>query len=670
MKKSVNKVVKNRGKLSKCFAVALSLCLVLCALIPMTVTAVEVSDDLGLNITGHSLNSWNAMRKLYLSGQYNEADGGINDGHYIGNRVNASNFAEASNAAGDNDYLRWAQSHSYFVHGGADANHALTNGKYVTIDFDFGTDSNYVSGMQMYIANGKGSAMSGISYADGVVPGFVIASVDGGWVVKPFDPLESVVDGADNTVKISGEAGIFEHVTFVMHDNGTDTTAYVFINGDYLCKFVYTGKTGANAAAIATGVGGTGGLTAGDGSMMLDNTAWNFYSESFLADVTYGIDDYITSGAYTSANLSTVDSVVFDSDYIASSGWVSTNGGKDIEFFAPAIEDDLAALENGGTITATRSITGFAPAVDSFKFQGKDGAAISGFVGPYIAVDAGDGLYNCSKVDIGQYMANVSLFTDMTFNLYLPKIEGITYTGIIGASELAEYDNEYFVTSWKPFVNDFGAQVVVINYSYELEGETYEFSVKVTLDVVRYAILVAESDEYACGSDELALVYEMMNYKVAVATYVDESFDKNSVPSLVEFYALIDAHTDCSCKDTVSAEAEDATVEGIGVGYVIDDLGMLGMTITASSVPTVSYVDPTGAVCYAIVTESETEGVYIVSGISAAYIDNVMTIAVDGNTGTFSLANYAVNCEDAKVLAVANALLKYATAAENYKVVD
>ena len=89
-----------------------------------------------------------------------------------------------------------------------------------------------------------------------------------------------------------------------------------------------------------------------------------------------------------------------------------------------------------------------------------------------------------------------------------------------------------------------------------------------------------------------------------------------------------------------------------------------------TKIDAVSYKDALGRV----ITHTEEkgnlvkrDGYYAVTNISAAYIDNVMTISVGAHNGTYSLAKYISNCTDSRAEEVALAILTYSRAAENYK---
>ena len=276
------------------------------------------------------------------------------------------------------------------------------------------------------------------------------------------------------------------------------------------------------------------------------------------------------------------------------------------------------------------------------------------------------------KASIQGMKANVTLFTDMTYNLYVPVSENATGVSVEGATlneaTVIIGGVEYYIVSATPAIDEFDAMTAKIKFT--AEGVALEYAAK--LDVMAYADAVAKA--YTCGSEEATLVYEMVSYKEAVAKALYPEMEIES-EALASFKA---AHADCACAlgEIEISDAEKNTsyealkAKGVtGVAYVLS-VGEIGMKIEVGegvTVTSVSYVDALGRT----ITHTEEEGnliardgYYLVTGVSAAYIDNIMTITVDGVSGTYCLGNYITNNPE---VTVAQNIYKYAQAAENYK---
>ena len=268
---------------------------------------------------------------------------------------------------------------------------------------------------------------------------------------------------------------------------------------------------------------------------------------------------------------------------------------------------------------------------------------------------------------------NVSLFEDASFNLYLPVDELITNISVDGAALSSEKVTiggvQYYKVSAKFGVDEFEAKKASISFT--AEGKTLTYPV--TLDLVSYASVV--SDSYTCGSEEAALVYELLAYKNDIACAVAQGY--TATKAFDDFMAK---HVDCGCaaaepeiRDAEAAVNYDAIISkgvtGIAYKLDIDEIGMAIYVNDGVAVDSVSYTDDFGrAMTHTAAKENLIlkDGYYLVTGVSAAYIDNIMTITVDGAEGTYSLGKYILN---QPAVEIAKSLYKYSTAAENYKYV-
>ena len=163
------------------------------------------------------------------------------------------------------------------------------------------------------------------------------------------------------------------------------------------------------------------------------------------------------------------------------------------------------------------------------------------------------------------------------------------------------------------------------------------------------------------------LAYEIVNYKAAVATYLDPGFANAAYD---EFLTVFAAHENCTCASTaVEISEEESAVDytNLDVQWVqyalsIEQIGMIIKADPYAEV-SVSYVGPDGIDVSLPVEYDETNAYFIVSAVKAAYIDEIMYITVNGNTGTYCLGKFIENTG----VDVAKAIYTYAVAAENYK---
>ncbi len=269
---------------------------------------------------------------------------------------------------------------------------------------------------------------------------------------------------------------------------------------------------------------------------------------------------------------------------------------------------------------------------------------------------------------IGGMKANMDLLTNLSFNLYLPISDEISDLTIVDENgypvSFAEADvlgTAMYKLSWQQLINDFDAKEITVKYT--VDG--VQLSAKVSLDPIKYASIVASTFE--CGSEEAILAYEIINYKAAVATYLDPGFTSAVYD---EFLAVFSSHENCGCASTeVAISEEEIAVDysNLDIQWVQYALSIerIGMIIKAdpASVVSVSYKGADGNNVDLEVEYDETNEYFIVSAVKAAYIDDIMYITVNGETGTYCLGKFIENTG----VDVAKAIYTYAVAAENYK---
>ncbi len=390
------------------------------------------------------------------------------------------------------------------------------------------------------------------------------------------------------------------------------------------------------------------------------------------------------------------------------------------------IDEAFLALEEGGTITVVGTVADYTlpKILESFTVEGD-------FTLDYFNSDA----YCATVVDEEtttytnvfareQLMASVSLFSSaVNFKLYLPKLEGLTFTpGTIAQSVNLVYDELYggYTAVWTPPVWHYADEREVTITGTYVNGET-EGTVTIAskLSITGYALKVIENTtQYPCGGEAQQVVRAMIEYKLAVATYkpaqasgsFTQSKKEGHINSLTTFLAKYNTlHSDCQCGKVVAegthikvgtvADTEPtnllSNVYGVTFGFAGANQGyyLIITGVESETAPTISYVGHKGNSRTPITASLEamtTEGNYSYE-FAASDLDNEFTVTINDVEYVYSLAYYldaantALAAAEAKVaegdeaaatdvttwteaIAQANALAKYALAAENYKV--
>ena len=303
---------------------------------------------------------------------------------------------------------------------------------------------------------------------------------------------------------------------------------------------------------------------------------------------------------------------------------------------------------------------------------------------------------------INGQLAGVSLSEQITFNLYLPIDSNVTL-GTITASigeikiETIKYDGkDTYLLSWQMPLGSFDINTVKINYTVASFGEFENLSANksfvytVELDLLRYAAIAAE--RAACNSNESILIYEIVSYVEAIAS-LDPDFSKDSVEDLVEFYELYDDiekhfESGCECKTMKAEDLIERTDSAVDYSnlkkkglvsfeyiFTATDVGMkIKVKDATVKIDDITCTDASGKLIAIPFEYVEDGNYYLVSGVSARYINSVLTIEIGGVTGTYSLGRFIFdfidahlkNYEDLEAFKAASALFEYAKIATLY----
>ena len=483
------------------------------------------------------------------------------------------------------------------------------------------------------------------------------------------------VGSKDTGRTLSNTLGEWNHFTYAVKTNAEElgkSQVQLYYNGSLIATGVVTSST--NYTDIIPYALRFGILNPNNNnepfSNALDNVKSTFYTNYTSGD-TNGIDDLFDG---------TVSSIMYCEDTVYNKNYVYTAPNQQFE-----IEVNDEKIHNPFVIDHISSGSVVKTQVDLLNINPPALTAFTVVCDPETSVTLSDAAIakglTITKTAMGYSVsagvkANMSLFTDMRFNLYLPKIEGMEITGVDGAyngGTATVEGKEMFLIYATPAIDSFDAIEATISYT--LDGKSYEYNAK--LDALDYATRVAKT--FDCGSEESTLIREMILYKEAVVEYLGVELGVDAADKLASFNSIYESHgIACTCfaaKDISDEEKEvdySALLEkGVtSVSYVLS-LNEIGMVISVNSGTVVTEVSYTDALGNTIVHNAENElleaknGYYFVKGVSAAYIDEIMTITVDGATGTYSLGKYITNNPTVNV---AQRMYNYSLSAEKYKV--
>ena len=482
------------------------------------------------------------------------------------------------------------------------------------------------------------------------------------------------VDKKDTGHTLSNTLGEWNHFTYAIKTNPDDIGASqvrLYYNGSLIATGKVTGNTCIDIVPFALRFGI---LNPSNNyrpfSNALDNFKSTYYTNYSSGDDANGIDDLYDG---TVSSIMYCEDTVYNKDYI----YPAPNQQFEIEINDEKIRNPFVIDHiTSGSVVKTQ--------VDLLNINPNAFTAFTVVCDPETNVTLSDAAIakglTITKTAMGYSVstgvkANMSLFTDMRFNLYLPKLEGMEITGVDGAFDggtATVEGKEMFLIYATPAIDSFDAIEATITY--KLNGKSHEYKAK--LDALDYATRVAKT--FDCGSEESILVREMILYKEAVISYLGVELGSDATDKLFAFKKLYESHgVACTCFAAKDISPEESAVDysallekgvtSVSYALSLNEIGMVIYVQSGTVVTEVSYTDALGNVK---VHNAENElleaknGYYFVKGVSAAYIDEIMTITVDGETGTYSLGKYITNNPTVNA---AQRMYRYSLAAEDYK---
>jgi hypothetical protein len=424
-------------------------------------------------------------------------------------------------------------------------------------------------------------------------------------------------------------------------------------------------------------------------------------SDALECDVTV---DFIRSGLtadyalYNSENYTIADSCFTDSvkisrsftlsvvtfvdeelpEYLASVEWYDNNGVVLVDQFYALVGTPLtvpATLQELGCYDVEHEWY-----TRTYEWQNFDGTPVGE------TVTQGVNVYSPSVTEwahIDGIKANVTLSSDMIFNLYLPiPDKGIKDKSIYSPQAIGKNAAEVTVN---------GFRMLKLSFLYDValfEGKDIEIAFTprvgnelrftVNIDLLKYASTVVQ--ENGCGSGAARLMKDMTDFKRTMAAILGKTPSEAAETALGEFDALFASHgAECGCSDGFTPPVmqqralsvyTDAGVSGIQ--YKIEnDKATVRINVTSgATVKSASYLSRGKEVKLSGITHED--GCYLVEGLPLS--DALATLTLTVNYGgvdrniEHSLAQYIITASgDEVAVETREAFLSYAYALASYK---
>ncbi len=426
-----------------------------------------------------------------------------------------------------------------------------------------------------------------------------VYKLNGAWYIG------AALNDTVNAAKLSGEVGVFDHITVVFEigQDGETTvlTPHVYVNGEYefdasKAKGTVTSTDKVKYDAkyhhfqqlmVIFGKNTTEAPSykmCDRYSFAFDNMAVTYYDE---ADIEYNTT--LDESMELREPLYTLDGVVYNEDYVTPNTDTYAKVGEETYYVVNAAFNNI---QDGDTVylyKAKAENVGYISA-KSFSVV-SDGN--STFTSWRCINEEGN---NYRKIFDGQVQANVSIDSDgFRFHIYLPidsslPANCISWGGAYSNAAATTADTDfksgynfnfthagvnYYVITWNARTDMTGAKNAYFKLKYN-NGET-DFDLtdcfRGTFDQIAYMTRAAKEAE--CSGEDAQLIRAMMDYKVAFLNYIstEENYDAaESIGTIRAFYDIYDAHeNDCAC-GTYEPEDKELTEKYINVGTKHDGL--------------------------------------------------------------------------------------------------
>lgn len=291
-------------------------------------------------------------------------------------------------------------------------------------------------------------------------------------------------------------------------------------------------------------------------------------------------------------------------------------------------------------------------------WQTEDGTDATDYI---VSAEGDNNMYAVSDrlvASIDGKLANLYLYNDFVFNLYLPiepLAEGVTVSSSNGdvTFEKEKVDGvEMYVIRWRMPLGSFESNDVTVKYTLSSTdiieiSEPCEFEYTVSLNLISYVEQLM--DDMSCGSNLTILLYSLMNYQVASAKHLNEFFTESDVQGLSEFYAWFDNEEnhkgeECTCfllenKNSLSESEINTSYDALlkkgvkSIDFVPEKNGLLNLVIKLSDANTkIIRVSSENAKKETVQFElefSKDKKTVTVKDISAYYLNGKFTVVVE-----------------------------------------
>ena len=202
-----------------------------------------------------------------------------------------------------------------------------------------------------------------------------IFKLDDGWYVG------KTRDNAEGAVRLSNEAGVFDHITMVFEllDGGLTVRQHIYVNGNYMATLNDKAMDGDSKKYNTfyhlnipfyqkVAIGTLSDKFYDKYSFAFDNVALNYYDASDV-ETPGGLGEFMASGDYTTESIMDCTNVVYNGDFIAPNAPVRAiithNDGSEMVCYTK--NSVHRNIRNGDFVTMYQSVENYSPSPDEIR---------------------------------------------------------------------------------------------------------------------------------------------------------------------------------------------------------------------------------------------------------------------------------------------------------------
>ena len=265
--------------------------------------------------------------------------------------------------------------------------------------------------------------------------------------------------------------------------------------------------------------------------------------------------------------------------------------------------------------------------------------------------------------------ANITLDSNLIFNIYLPTTKSVVALALNGEEREIKVEDGYYVIS-EPLKPYEAAKTLTLEVTIDVDGTKLKGTF--TFSVADYANTIINGEGYSTA--EQALAKDMLSYVRACYNFFVEANnasykDYNTAEEIARVNGIIDGiiGEDTAYVPTGTAKTPESGSGFSAVTFYLGDAPAFRFYYTSASAPAYSYKIGSYEIPESdIVTGTDTNGNYVEIKVYAYQLISDLTFTDGNTTYTYNVYSYYAQASEAAKTLVGR-LIKYSESAKNYR---